>query len=98
MAKRVMTQVPWSGARPRFPEMVGIDTLAMVESSTCMKVPSARPTAMTAKGTPCRGGKAAAWPGEAGDDIGTPRPRPNSALRVEHRRRQRLRRRYLRDL
>src|SRR5262249_15130493 len=41
MAKRVMIQVPWSVLTPRLPEMVGMETLAMVESSTCMKVPSA---------------------------------------------------------
>src|SRR5882672_77913 len=40
-ANEVITQVPWSGEAPRLPEMVGMATLAMVVSSTCMKVPSA---------------------------------------------------------
>ena len=40
-AKEVITQVPWSVLTPRLPAMVGIETLAMVVSSTCMKVPSA---------------------------------------------------------
>ncbi len=48
MANRVITQVPWSELTPRLPEMVGIDTLAMVESSTCMKVPSASAMAISA--------------------------------------------------
>src|SRR5271169_1175043 len=38
-AKEVMTQVPWSELTPRLPAIVGIDTLAIDESSTCMKVP-----------------------------------------------------------
>src|SRR6185437_16602516 len=39
----VMTQVDWSWLAQRLPAMVGNDTLAMVMSSTCMKVPSERP-------------------------------------------------------
>ena len=74
MAKRVMTQVPWSGATPRLPDMVGMETLAMVESSSCMKVPSASPIEMTASGMPSSGGSAAAWPGDAGDAIRTHDP------------------------
>ncbi len=34
----VITQVPWLNEEPRFPAIVGIATLAMVESSTCMNV------------------------------------------------------------
>src|SRR5580658_6231746 len=76
MAKSVITHVPWSGATPRLPDMVGMETLAMVESSTCMKVPSASPIEMTASDMPCSGGRAAAWPGDAGDDIRTLRSPP----------------------
>ena len=36
----VMTQVPWPSDEPRLPAMVGIATLAIVESSTCMNVAS----------------------------------------------------------
>ncbi|CNU52497.1 Uncharacterised protein [Salmonella enterica subsp. enterica serovar Bovismorbificans] len=38
--KEVITHVPWLREEPRFPAMVGIATLAMVESSTCMNVAS----------------------------------------------------------
>ena len=72
MAKRVITQVPWSGATPRLPDIVGMETLAIVESSTCMKVPSASPIEMTASGMPSSGGRAAAWLGDAGEVITTP--------------------------
>ena len=43
-AKAVMTQVPCSELTPRLPEMVVRATLAMVVSSTCMKVARDRPT------------------------------------------------------
>ena len=36
----VMTHVPWLSDEPRLPAMVGIATLAIVESSTCMNVAS----------------------------------------------------------
>ena len=36
----VITQVPWLNDEPRLPAMVGMATLAMVESSTCIKVAS----------------------------------------------------------
>src|SRR6185437_12071531 len=39
----VITHTDWSWLAPRLPAMVGSDTLAMVRSSTCMKVPSDRP-------------------------------------------------------
>src|SRR3954466_10848925 len=45
-ANDVMIQVPCSVDVPRFPEIVGIETLAIVVSSTCMKVPSASATAV----------------------------------------------------
>ena len=54
-AKAVITQVPWSGLTPRLPAMVGSETLAMVESSTCMKVPSASISAVIASGAPVMG-------------------------------------------
>jgi hypothetical protein len=83
MAKKVITQVPWSGLTPRSPEMVGIATLAMEVSSTCMKVPAAMATAVTARATPLSGGgpsismacdmvlSLAAW-GEGGGRPGRP--------------------------
>src|SRR5580692_2031905 len=58
-AKAVITQVPWSDETPRLPEMVGKETLAMVESSTCMKVPSASASAVIASGPPFSGAVAA---------------------------------------
>src|SRR5690349_23443805 len=54
-AKAVMTQVPWEVETPRLPEMVGSETLAMVESSTCMKVPIASIRAVMASWPPCIG-------------------------------------------
>ena len=39
-ANDVMTQVPWSDETPRSPEMVGIATFAIDESSTFMKTAS----------------------------------------------------------
>lgn len=42
-ANEVITQVPCSELTPRLPEMVGRATLAMVVSSTCMKVARDRP-------------------------------------------------------
>src|SRR5215469_13859131 len=53
-AKDVITHVPWSGDTPRFPAMVGSETLAIVESSTCMKVPAASASAVMASCPPCR--------------------------------------------
>lgn len=42
-ANEVITQVPYSELTPRLPEIVGSATLAMVVSSTCIKVASDRP-------------------------------------------------------
>src|SRR5215469_5806525 len=42
---------------PRFPAMVGTQTLAMVVSSTCMKVASETPTAAMASAAPCSGAR-----------------------------------------
>ena len=41
--------------------MVGMATLAIEVSSTCMKVPAAMATAVTASATPVRGGGPSAW-------------------------------------
>src|SRR5689334_16762810 len=68
-AKAVITQVPCEVETPRLPEMVGSETLAMVESSTCMKVPIASIKAVMANCPPCIGascGGAAAGAGRAG--------------------------------
>ena len=40
----VITQVPCCALAPRFPAMVGTATLAIVESSTCMKIAIVNPT------------------------------------------------------
>ena len=60
----VMTQVPWEAEAPRLPAMVGTDTLAMVVSSTCMKVAKGRATVKRARDMPERGGnsRSAAMP------------------------------------
>src|SRR5476651_348381 len=42
-ANEVITQVPCSELTPRFPEMVGNATLAIVVSSTCINVANASP-------------------------------------------------------
>jgi hypothetical protein len=54
-ANEVMTQVPWLELTPKLPAIVGIDTLAIVPSSTCMKVPSARAIEVTASIMPVIG-------------------------------------------
>src|ERR1039458_3935443 len=61
-AHEVMTQVPWSELTPRPPAMVGIETLAMLVSNTCMKVPSARASAVRARTPLLRGGGVLAVP------------------------------------
>src|SRR5574338_1296728 len=48
-ANEVITHVLWSLLTPRLPAMVGSETLAMVVSSTCMKVASDRPTVLSAR-------------------------------------------------
>src|SRR5271155_3295803 len=58
-ANEVMTQVPWSELTPRSPLIVGMDTFAIEVSSTCMKVPSARATAVTALVAPLKLGASA---------------------------------------
>src|SRR5581483_12089736 len=51
----VMIQVPCVGLMPMLPAMVGTDTLAIVVSSTCMKVDSETPRVAMISGAPCRG-------------------------------------------
>src|SRR5262249_16132627 len=58
-AKAVITQVPWEVETPRLPAMVGSETLAMVESSTCMKVPRASIRAVMASWPPFMHGSSA---------------------------------------
>src|SRR5215472_15370098 len=71
IANSVMTQVPSLALTPRLPEMVGIETLAMVESSTCMKVPSASATEINASRPPCSAAGTAVCGGiAAGSDAG----------------------------
>src|ERR1043165_8859032 len=61
-AKAVITQVPCEVETPRLPAMVGSETLAMVVSSTCMKVPKASTKAVMANWPPCIGTDCAgAW-------------------------------------
>ena len=50
--KLVMTQVPWLGLTPTSPEMAGMATLAMEESSTFMKVASDRASVPRTSGAP----------------------------------------------
>src|SRR5258706_2557645 len=59
-ANEVMTQVPCDGLTPRSPEIAGIDTLAIDESSTFMKVASDSATVPSTSGVPCSGGCALA--------------------------------------
>ena len=61
-----MIQVDVPLDTPRLPAMVGNDTLAIVVSSTCMKVPIASASAVTASAMPASGGNATAGcPGAA---------------------------------
>lgn len=48
-ANEVITQVPCSELTPRLPEIVGNATLAMVVSSTCIKVARDRPMVAISK-------------------------------------------------
>jgi hypothetical protein len=48
-ANEVITQVLWSLLTPRLPAIVGSETLAIVVSSTCMKVASERPKVLKAR-------------------------------------------------
>src|SRR6185503_14445606 len=50
-----MTQVPWLELMPKLPAMLGTDTLAMVMSSTAMKLAPARTMATSHNIAPLRG-------------------------------------------
>src|SRR5436853_7816955 len=55
-ANDVITQVPCDGLTPRSPEIAGIETLAIDESSTFMNVASDSATVPRMSGVPCSGG------------------------------------------
>ena len=55
-ANEVMTQVPWVALTPRSPAMVGIDTLAIEESSTFMKTADDKAIVPNRRARPCSGG------------------------------------------
>src|SRR5678816_4946306 len=66
-----MTHVAWLALAPRFPEIVGNDTLAIVVSSTCMNDASASPIVASAR----FGGRNGIAPGAAtGEAGGSPAP------------------------
>jgi hypothetical protein len=50
-----MTQVPWLLLIPREPAMLAIETLAMVMSSTAMKLAIASMMAVSHRAAPCNG-------------------------------------------
>ena len=52
----VITHVPWLGLTPRSPAIAGIETLAIEESSTFMKVASESTTVPSTSWPPFRGG------------------------------------------
>ena len=80
-ANEVMTQVPCAGPTPMSPAMAGMETLAIDESSTFMKVASDSDTVPSTRSMPCSGGKAAGGPA-AGDGLGGfgAAPSPSTAL------------------
>ncbi|KGA51995.1 hypothetical protein DJ56_4278 [Yersinia pestis] len=51
----VITHVPCELDEPKSPAIVGMATLAMVESSTCMKVANESATVIQASGAPSSG-------------------------------------------
>ncbi|CDL79608.1 conserved hypothetical protein [Xenorhabdus cabanillasii JM26] len=55
--KEVMTHVPWEFDAPKFPAIVGMATLAMVESNTNMKVAIAREMVSSASFAPVSGSR-----------------------------------------
>lgn len=55
-ANEVITQVPCEEDTPRSPEIAGIDTLAMVVSSTFIKVASDSATVPSSSFVPLKGG------------------------------------------
>src|SRR6187431_2714057 len=59
-ANEVITQVPCDGLTPRSPEIAGIETLAIDESSTFMNVASDSATVPATRAPPVSGGNAGA--------------------------------------
>src|SRR5690606_23932452 len=55
-ANEVITQVPWVALTPRSPAMVGIETLAIEESSTFMNTAADRAMVPNVRALPSRGG------------------------------------------
>ena len=53
----VMTHVPWLDEAPKSPAIVGMATLAMVESNTCIKVASESANVRITSAPPCTGVK-----------------------------------------
>src|SRR5690348_1766677 len=60
-----MIQVPWLELMPSDPAMLGIETLAMVMSSTATKLALASRTAVSHRARPCSGAGAGAGSGKA---------------------------------
>ena len=79
--KLVMTQVPWLGLTPTSPEMAGMATLAMEESSTFMKVASDSASVPRASCAPLSGAMAGGMGRAAG--AGGEAPAPGSSEVVE---------------
>ena len=102
-AKLVTTHVPWLTEVPRLPEMVGMATLAMDESSTIMKVAIASDTVISQRCAPVSGGCdviASALPAGIGGNqvrhpgadivkLGRVHPRCHHRLRARHGRQHR---------
>ena len=64
--KLVMTQVPWLGLTPTSPEIAGMATLAMDESSTFMKVASDRASVPSTSCVPLSGSMRGGMAGAGG--------------------------------
>ncbi len=64
-ANEVITQVPWVALTPRSPAIVGMETLAIDESSTFMNTAADRAMVPRVRALPSRGGRGAAAPAEA---------------------------------
>ena len=50
--KKVTTHIPWDTLAPKWPAIAGKATLAIVESSTCIKVAKERPAIINAASLP----------------------------------------------
>ena len=67
--KLVITQVPWPGLTPRSPEMAGIETLAIDESSTFMNVASDKDSVPSSSAVPCSGESGECEGRAAGEEV-----------------------------